>query len=147
MKCAQHAAHNPKLEKMGLFRQPGGGTNRLKDPPTWLKVTTTYEKTTPTHPAYYRISWIVNKYTYRLIKADTQRTPFWRRHLKCIFIVIIMVLCLKFHGVMLPWIVVSYVPISHLWFMWWLAAEKRQAPRKISYLIYISLPFISKSPG
>ena len=29
---------------------PGGGHNRLKDPPTWLKVATTLEKPpTPTH--------------------------------------------------------------------------------------------------
>ena len=33
MKRTQHAAHNPKFEKMGLFNIPGGGQNRLKDPP------------------------------------------------------------------------------------------------------------------
>ena len=47
MKCAQHAAHNPKLEKMVLFRRT---IKRLKDPPTWLKVATTFEKPpNPTH--------------------------------------------------------------------------------------------------
>ena len=46
MKCAQHAAHNPKFEK--TF--PVVTIKRLKDPPTWLKVATTLEKPpTPTH--------------------------------------------------------------------------------------------------
>ena len=51
MKCAQHTAHNPEFEKMGLFRQPPVvAIKRLKDPPTWLKVATTSEKPpTPTH--------------------------------------------------------------------------------------------------
>ena len=36
MKCAQHAAHNPKFKKMGSFRLPW-----------WLKVATTLEKPHP----------------------------------------------------------------------------------------------------
>ena len=30
MKCAQHAAHKPKLKKMGLFS--GGGDEKIKGP-------------------------------------------------------------------------------------------------------------------
>ena len=44
MQHAQHAVHKPKFEKMGLFRHPCDGMERLKDPPTWMKVTTTLEK-------------------------------------------------------------------------------------------------------
>ena len=47
MKCVQHAAHNPKFEKMGLFT-PGGGHKKLKDPSTWLKVATILEKNAST---------------------------------------------------------------------------------------------------
>ena len=32
MKCAQHAAHNPKFEKMGLFRHPRGSHGQIKGP-------------------------------------------------------------------------------------------------------------------
>ena len=32
MKCAQHAAHNPKFEKMGLFRHPGDSHGQIKGP-------------------------------------------------------------------------------------------------------------------
>ena len=51
MKRAQHAAHNPKFPKDGIIQtSPVVAKNRLKDPPTWLKVATTLEKppTTPT---------------------------------------------------------------------------------------------------
>ena len=33
MKCAQHAAHNPKFEKMVSFEDiPGGGHKKIKGP-------------------------------------------------------------------------------------------------------------------
>ena len=42
----QHITPNPK--KMGLFRQPhSSGHEKIKDPPTWLKVATTLEKPQP----------------------------------------------------------------------------------------------------
>ena len=48
MKRAQHAAHNPKFDKMGL--SPVVAKNILKDPSTRLNVVTTLEKPpTPTH--------------------------------------------------------------------------------------------------
>ena len=45
MKCAQHAAHNPKFQKKWdyLKTSPVAAMDRLKDPPTWLKVATTQE--------------------------------------------------------------------------------------------------------
>ena len=44
IKCAQHAAHNPKFEKTELLRQPWWWHLQiLKGPPTWLKVATTSE--------------------------------------------------------------------------------------------------------
>ena len=44
MKCAQHAAYNPKFEKDGIIQtSPVAAMDRLKDPPTWLKVATTQE--------------------------------------------------------------------------------------------------------
>ena len=50
LRRAQNAAHNPKFEKMKLFRHPRWWyLRRLKDPPTWLKVTTTLEDPNP-HP-------------------------------------------------------------------------------------------------
>ena len=32
MKCAQHAAYNPKFQKMGLFRHPRYGNEKIKGP-------------------------------------------------------------------------------------------------------------------
>ena len=63
MKCAQYTAHNPKLEKMGLFRHPSGGHEKIKGPglmvegghhlrkaptpthvlPTWINVNSSME--------------------------------------------------------------------------------------------------------
>ena len=40
MKCAQHAAHNPKFEKMGLLRHLNGGHKKIKGP-THMNVSTT----------------------------------------------------------------------------------------------------------
>ena len=34
----------PYLKRWDYSDIPGGGTKRLKDPPTWLKVTTTLKK-------------------------------------------------------------------------------------------------------
>ena len=49
MKCAQHAAHNPKFEKMGLLRHFNGGHKKIKGP-THVNVATTLENSpTPTH--------------------------------------------------------------------------------------------------
>ena len=42
MKRAQHAAYNPKFPNYSDI--PVVAINRLKDPPTWLKVATTLEK-------------------------------------------------------------------------------------------------------
>ena len=50
MKHAQHTTHNPKFEKMGLWRNHlWWYLKALKDPPTWLKVTITFERPQP-HP-------------------------------------------------------------------------------------------------
>ena len=46
----KHAEHNPKFENMRLVRHPQWSTERLKEPSTWVKVTTTLEKdSNPTH--------------------------------------------------------------------------------------------------
>ena len=43
---------------MGLFRHPGGGHKRLKDPLTWLKVVTTLEKPPMPIWARYGVSFL-----------------------------------------------------------------------------------------
>ena len=50
-----------KFEKMGLFRHPQWWyLKRLKDPPTWLKVTTALEKDPNSHSQQQsEIAWIV----------------------------------------------------------------------------------------
>ena len=63
MKGAQHATHtcntNPKLEKMGLFRHPRWCyLKKLKDPPTWLQVTTTL-KDLNLHPLANREQFMI----------------------------------------------------------------------------------------
>ena len=51
MKCAQHAAHNPKFEKDEIIQTPSVvAIKRLKDPLTWLKVATSSEKPPNPHP-------------------------------------------------------------------------------------------------
>ena len=50
MTCAQDAAHNPKSEKMGLFRHLRWWQKTLKGPPTCFNVVTTLDKpSTLTH--------------------------------------------------------------------------------------------------
>ena len=65
MECAQHAAHNPKFEKMIHIRCSRWEYmySRLKDPPpTWLKVTTTIEKYTPPPPTWLKVTTTIEKY-------------------------------------------------------------------------------------
>ena len=47
VKHGLHAAHNLNLKRWDNSDIPGGGTERLKDPPTRLKMTTTLEKDPP----------------------------------------------------------------------------------------------------
>ena len=35
--CAEYEKNNPKLKKMWLFKHPGGSTQKIIGPPTWLK--------------------------------------------------------------------------------------------------------------
>ena len=45
----------PNLKRWDYSDIPGGGHNRLKDPPTWLKVATTLEK--PPTPTHNKVWW------------------------------------------------------------------------------------------
>ena len=113
-KHAQHAAHNPKFEKMRLFRHPSWWSlKKLNDPSTRLKVTTTLDNPHPlTHNAFslhisdqvtiLHMLWHVSSElppTFRLLNARTSptMTEFIPRHLahwsriadnifKCIFL-------------------------------------------------------------
>ena len=96
LKRDQHAVHNLKFEKMGLFRHPRTALKRLKNTPTWLRATPFCYNT-----VYYVCKWLGTMWSkgrifFTLHSSSSLFRPIWT-HLtyKMLICYILSSVCLR----------------------------------------------------